>query len=140
MSHATANVQARFPVNVLIVEDEVDVALSLEDTVPADGCAVTGIARTISEALALAEEAEVALVDVRLADGLTGPALALRPSEQFGMGVVFVTGSPEFVAKAEIGIPVVLKPITPQSVAEALKHAAIWREKIHLARKRSAPQ
>jgi hypothetical protein len=83
---------------------------------------------------------EVALVDVRLADGLTGPALALRLSEQFGMGVVFVTGSPEFIEQAEAGIAVVLKPVTPQSVSEALKHAAIWREKIRLARKRSAPQ
>jgi hypothetical protein len=50
MNHATADLQARFPVNVLIVEDEVDVALSLENTVLAAGCAVTGIVRTMPEA------------------------------------------------------------------------------------------
>ena len=76
----------------------------------------------------LAAEAHVALLDVRLADGLTGPGLAKRLSEQFSIGVVFVTGSPEFVARAEMGIPVVLKPVTSQLVVEALKPAAIWRE------------
>ncbi len=95
---------------VLIVEDETDVAFSIEDAVLAAGCVVTGVARTVAEAIELAAEADVALVDVRLADGLTGPSLAERLSEQFSMGVVFVTGSPEFVSQAEIGIPVVLKP------------------------------
>jgi DNA-binding NtrC family response regulator len=130
-----ASFEARFQVKVLIVEDETDVALSVEDAVLAAGCAVTGVARTVAEAIELAAEADVALVDVRLADGLTGPSLAERLSEQFSMGVVFVTGSPEFVSQAEIGIPVVLKPVTSQSVAEALKQAAMWREQNRRVRK-----
>jgi hypothetical protein len=55
-----------------------------------------------------------------------GEGAAARLSAQFSLGVVFVTGSPEFVSQAEMGIPVVLKPVNPQSVAEALKQTAIW--------------
>jgi CheY-like chemotaxis protein len=127
-------------VKVLIVEDEADVALAIEDAVLAAGCVVTGVARTVAEALELAAEATVALVDVRLADGLTGPGLAERLSKQFSLGVVFVTGSPEFLKQAEMGIPVVLKPVTPQSVADALKHAAIWRKKTVASEKQQASE
>ncbi|MBY5460665.1 hypothetical protein HFO89_30725 [Rhizobium leguminosarum] len=43
----------------------------------------------MSEALKLASEADVAIIDVRLGDGLTGPSIA-RSSFAFGLGVVYL--------------------------------------------------
>jgi hypothetical protein len=57
-------VKARIRANALSVEDQGDVALSIEDVL-AVGCTVTG-ARTVAEAIELAAEADVPLVDVRL--------------------------------------------------------------------------
>jgi hypothetical protein len=47
----------------------------------------------MSEALKLASEADVAIIDVRLGDGLTGPSIA-RSSFAFGLGVVYLPRMP----------------------------------------------
>jgi len=44
--------------NVLIVEDDLTIAELLQETLEADGYHVTGIARTVSEALKLAKQTE----------------------------------------------------------------------------------
>ena len=80
---------------LLIVEDEVDVALTIEDVALGLGFEVVGIATNMQEALEIAPETEIALVDLRLADGITGPAIARALVAGWNIGVVFVTGSPE---------------------------------------------
>jgi CheY-like chemotaxis protein len=93
--------------NILIVEDELLIALDLESIVEDLGHKVIGPARTLDEALQLAGDAEVALVDVQLADGVTGPAIAERLSSEHGVTVVFVTGNPEMVRNSRGAIGVV---------------------------------
>ena len=57
--------------NVLIVEDDFSIADLLQTALEADGYYVTGIARTVAEALKAAEQhlPDFAVVDVYLAKG-----------------------------------------------------------------------
>src|SRR6478735_7558760 len=58
--------------NVLIVEDQPLVALNLQDTIEELGHRPVGIASNMYQALMLATDADMALVDVNLEDGPTG--------------------------------------------------------------------
>ena len=108
---------------VLIVEDEPDVALLIEDIALAQGFEVIGIATRTTEAMELAGEADLAIVDVRLSDGLSGPKIARALSTGFNVGVVFLTGSPELVASLP-SIHAVDKRAGAKGIAEALQLAA----------------
>jgi CheY-like chemotaxis protein len=57
---------------VLVVEDEIFVAIELESLLHDLGHQPVGIAADSRQALALAEQAELAFVDVNLLDGPTG--------------------------------------------------------------------
>ena len=111
---------------LLIVEDEVDVALSIEDVALGLGFDVIGIATNMQEALEIAPDTEVALVDLRLADGITGPAIARALVAGWNIGVVFLTGSPEFIEEVD-GLLTIEKPATPNVITAALQAAAKWR-------------
>jgi len=90
------------PSNILIVEDELIVALELEDRLRRQGYAIVGTARTAEEALAQSEAAPVdlALVDVRLAGQRDGIDLA-RDLQARAIPVVFLTahGDDETLAR-----------------------------------------
>lgn len=116
-----------FRMKVLIVEDELLIALDLESIVQALGHEVIGPARNFHEAIELAREAEVALVDVHLADGITGPSIAKCLASAYGVTVVFMTGNPEMVRDSGSAVGVVSKPYWPAKVSEALEYAAAVR-------------
>lgn len=61
---------------LLIVEDEPGIALAIEDIAIDAGLEIAGVARNMPEALELAPEADIAIIDIRLGDGLTGPSVA----------------------------------------------------------------
>ena len=63
---------------VLIVEDEALIAMELERIVTDAGHSTVGPVSTVEQALAHAPRVEAALVDLGLADGLSGAALARR--------------------------------------------------------------
>ncbi|MGO7419666.1 response regulator, partial [Rhizobium ruizarguesonis] len=92
---------------VLIVEDEFLIALDLEATVEGMGMQVAGLANDREQALRLAPLADIAFVDVNLADGPTGPEIGRRLAQEHGIAVVFMTGNPEVVAdgvKGAVGV------------------------------------
>ena len=70
------------PSNILIVEDQPLIALSIEDVLRDLGCTVTHGA-TVAEALIEIERAswDAALLDVRLADGTVYPVAELFQSK-----------------------------------------------------------
>ncbi|PZM16401.1 response regulator [Rhizobium tubonense] len=105
----------------LIVEDECVIALDIEAALLADGHQVVGIATCEREALELANEADLAFVDVRLADGLTGPKIAQKLEKGFGVAVIYVTGNPDLIGDNEQGFEIVTKPHTKESIVEALR-------------------
>jgi len=110
--------------SVLIVEDELLIAIDLESTVREMGLDVIGLATNKEQALRLAPTADIALVDVNLADGATGPEIGRQLVEEFGVTVVFMTGNPEVVAgRMQGALGVVSKPTTPSIVQSSLRHA-----------------
>ncbi|ANK94430.1 MULTISPECIES: response regulator [Rhizobium] len=113
---------------VLIVEDEFLIALDLGATVEGIGMQVAGLANNREQALRLAPSADIAFVDVNLADGRTGPDLGRRLAEEHGLAVVFMTGNPETVAGGVKGaVGVVQKPVMPSLVEQLLKYLAARR-------------
>lgn len=121
--------------NVLIVEDEPIVAFDIETVVADAGHKPLGPASTIEKALAFAPRADIAFVDVGLADGENGPQVARRLIDRFGITVIFVTGNPDRVRQGFDGAFAVLaKPFLPEKLAELLESAAASRlGSIHLA-------
>jgi DNA-binding response OmpR family regulator len=111
---------------VLIVEDEPAMALMVEDIAIAEGFEIAGIARNMAEAMELATETDIAILDVRLTDGLTGPDIARQLVKGFGIGIVYLTGNPDLIAERD-GIHVVVKPPDTACVIDGLRQAAAWR-------------
>ena len=109
---------------VLIVEDEILVALDLEDALVDAGYEVAGIAADRKEALAMAHDADVALVDLNLRDGPTGIGIGMDLSEQFGVRVLFLTANPSSVTAGVPGAVGCLgKPCPPAEVCQAIDFA-----------------
>lgn len=109
---------------VLIVEDEFLVALQLEDILAGGGHAVVGTVPDLAALRGISEAPDVALVDLNLRDGLTGPAVARQLSGQFGSRVIYVTANPgQIDTPAETAIGVVQKPFTRQSILAAIAYA-----------------
>lgn len=110
--------------NILIVEDQPLIALNLQDTVEELGHNPIGIASNMYQALMLASEADVALVDVHLEDGPTGPIVgrALADAE---VSVLFMTSDPGALrGGVEGAVGVMQKPILDLELVEAIQYVA----------------
>lgn len=116
--------------NVLIVEDELLIALDMELALEEAGCTVLGIAATVGEAVAIAERQapDVMVVDLRLADGSRGPDAVERVREGGDVKVIFASGNldPQTCARLERFDPVAMipKPFTSQQIVEAVARLA----------------
>jgi DNA-binding response OmpR family regulator len=110
--------------NVLIVEDEFLVALQLEDILTEAGHKVIGIVPDQASVLAVGEPPEVALVDLNLRDGPSGPRIARHLAERFGTAIVYVTANPAQIDRpAPTAIGVVHKPFSQQAILAAISLA-----------------
>lgn len=111
----------------LIVEDEIFVALDLERILTDAGYEVAAIAADSDSALSAAPGCGFAFVDVNLRDGSTGPAIAQKMVDEFGMKVVFVTANPAQIGGAGAcstgsgggAVGYIRKPFTDQSIRAA---------------------
>ena len=109
---------------VLIAEDELMIADLLEDTLIMSGYEVCGIARTVDEAVALAElhKPDLAVFDVRLARGDRGPDIARQISNRGTMGILYATGDDvrhSTLTRAD-GNASIAKPYQNEDVVRAL--------------------
>lgn len=104
---------------VLIVEDEIFAALHLETAIQELGCEVVGIAPDSESALQLAETSpDLALVDLNLRDGLTGPQIARSLANQYGTKVLILTANPMEAGEPFEGLlGVVSKPWDQKDIA-----------------------
>ncbi len=109
---------------VAIVEDEMLVACHLEDVVQELGHVTVGIAADLPQATALLDAApDVALVDLNLRDGLTGPEIGKLLGER-GTTVIFVTANPQQVSPPiPNALGVLPKPCNDDCVRSALDYA-----------------
>ena len=109
---------------VLIVEDEIFVALEIEQIVQQSGLDVIAIAADREEALAAASLCDIALVDLNLRDGPTGPGIGMELASRYDVRVIYVTANPAQIgAASDTAIGFVTKPFGPHCIAAALKQA-----------------
>ena len=117
------NEETPTPLKVLIVEDEVLLAMDLGAHLEDLGQDVVGMAATAPEAFALANSGapDLAFVDVNLRDGPSGPRIASELARKYDTLVVFVTSSPEQIPPDYAGaLGVVLKPWDPATITELI--------------------
>jgi DNA-binding response OmpR family regulator len=109
---------------VLIAEDELMIADLLEESLIMNGYEVCGIARTVDEAVALAElhKPDLAVFDVRLARGGRGPEIVQRLSSRGTIGILYATGDDvrhSTLTRAD-GNASIAKPYRNEDVVRAL--------------------
>lgn len=107
---------------VLLVEDQLVIALDAEQMLAECGAVAVDTAATVSEALNLIREAapDAAVLDVNLGSGNSFPIadeLMLR-----GIPFVFATGYGDsaMIPPSMVEVPIVRKPFTPSALCEAL--------------------
>ncbi|WP_376099203.1 response regulator [Roseomonas sp. CCTCC AB2023176] len=120
------------PDRVLIVEDEILIALDLSHTLQAMGLDVVAVAADSATARAAAAErpgeVELALVDLNLRDGPSGPALGRELAGSFGITVVHLTANPRQAAVGIEGpVGILPKPYTEQSLKDTVNFALAMR-------------
>ena len=114
---------------VLVVDDEMLIAMGLEQEVESMGLSVCGIADTADEAVAMAQQFRpaVVLMDMRLRGQGDGVDAALAIYETVGSKVIFITGSrePSTLARINTDHPsaILFKPISPHQLTEAINAA-----------------
>lgn len=131
--------QASDKISVLIVEDEMMVAMHLAMMVRNLGHEVVGIAVDSKTALLLAEKKpDLALVDCNLRDGHTGPQVARHIANEAESHVVFITADPQRVMATTDDHPAILgiapKPVNDNDVAELIHFARAIRHSMAYAR------
>lgn len=124
--------------SILIVEDEALIARDLELLLGDQGYHVVGIATTADEAVAMirATPPDLVLLDIHLADGSDGIAVAEWLRSHASVPVIFVTAhaDPKTVARAQAAGPYsfLLKPFHERqlqiTVQLALARSAIDRQ------------
>jgi DNA-binding response OmpR family regulator len=112
---------------VLIVEDEVLLAVELEHVLSDAGHSVVGHAMEGEEAvqIASAHRPDLALVDVHLQDGPTGVETARTLSAECGAVVLFMTANKQRLPADFAGAcGVISKPYSEHGVRNALRYVA----------------
>jgi DNA-binding NarL/FixJ family response regulator len=115
---------------VLIVEDDVMIAMHLAMLVAAFGHEVCATARSAPEAIAqaIALKPDVALMDIRLANGSSGVHAARELHDQQGLRCIFLSANLDEKTRADLRpcepLAFVGKPVVPVVLERALKDAA----------------
>ena len=112
------------PLRILVIEDEMIIAMLLEDTLAELGHQVAGVAMRVPQAMELAEtvEADLAILDINL-DGRKSFPVAQALADR-GIKVVFASGygaaglEPPFLDAI-----VIRKPFEPSDIRKALQQA-----------------
>jgi CheY-like chemotaxis protein len=110
---------------ILVVEDEILIALELQSLLQDFGHEVVGAATSSTGALALAQELrpDLAFVDIHLADGPTGIDVARRLSGELGVTVLFMTANAKRIPEDCAGAKgVISKPYTERGVRQAIAY------------------
>ncbi|MEH3116544.1 MAG: response regulator [Methylorubrum populi] len=118
------------PLRILVVEDEVLIALELECLLEDLGHVSVGVAGCSTDAIALGRSTapDVALVDIHLVDGPTGVEVARQLSADPRTTVLFMTANAKRIPPDFAGaLGVIAKPYSERAVASALAYVARCR-------------
>jgi DNA-binding response OmpR family regulator len=112
---------------VLIVEDDLLIADMTEEILVEHGYEVSGIARTVEQALELAQchHPQLILLDLRLADGGLGTEVAAQLGTDGLPGILYATGShSQLMLSAANGHACIVKPFRPNDLIRGLEIVA----------------
>jgi CheY-like chemotaxis protein len=128
---AVQEMQASLSGRVMVIEDEAIIAMDIADIVQGLGHAVTGIARTRAEAVALAlrDRPDLILADIQLADNSSGIDAVKEILAQFtDLPVIFITAFPERLLTGTRPEPAFLitKPFAEDEVRSAVSQAMFF--------------
>ena len=122
---------AEIATDVLIIEDETFIAMDLESLVKNLGHNVIGVARTHTDAVALANSKKPGLIlaDIQLADGSSGLDAVNELLKNFEEPVVSITAYPERFLTGERPEPAFLisKPFQPAMVSAVASQALFFQ-------------
>ena len=132
---------AEIATDVLIIEDETFIAMDLESLVKNLGHNVIGVARTHSDAIALAKNRKPGLIlaDIQLADGSSGLDAVNELLKTFEVPVIFITAYPERFLTGMRPEPAFLitKPYQPAMVSAVISQALFFERKAHKTKNRA---
>jgi DNA-binding response OmpR family regulator len=109
---------------VLIAEDDLMIADMIEEILVNEGYEVCGIARTVGEAVELGRrhKPDLAVLDLRLADGGLGTEIAAQLSGLDHLGVLYATGNASYVQLTAVnGHACLAKPYAADDLVRGLK-------------------
>ncbi len=132
---------AEIATEVLIIEDETFIAMDLESLVEGLGHKVLGVARTHTQAVALAKAKRPGLIlaDIQLADGSSGLDAVNEMLKTFEVPVIFITAYPERFLTGERPEPAFLiaKPFQPSTVSAVISQALFFERKARRPERRA---
>lgn len=110
--------------DILIVEDEMLVACEMEAILEENGYRCAGIVPDMNAARTYFEEPlDLALVDLNLRDGFTGPQIGEQLSKS-GIPVIFITANPTLLGEGIAGtVGVLTKPTDEETLLQAVSFA-----------------
>jgi signal transduction histidine kinase/Na+/proline symporter/CheY-like chemotaxis protein len=115
---------------VLVVDDDARIIAASIALLKALGHRGMG-ARNPEDALAIADQADAALIDYQLDDGQTGlPLIARLRARRPGLPILLVTaetGAAVRAQAADLGVETLAKPATPKAIATFLRTASVAR-------------
>jgi CheY-like chemotaxis protein len=134
---------AQIATDVLIIEDEMLIALDLELLAEKLGHRIIGIARTRAEAMELAQAQRPGLIlaDIQLADGSSGLEAVNDLLNSFEVPVIFITAHPERFLTGERPEPAFLiaKPYQASTVSALVSQALFFERNAMQPRRHETP-
>lgn len=141
---AGREIAAGIATDVLIIEDETLIAVELEALVEDLGHQSVGVARTHSEAIALAKVKRPGLIlaDIQLADGSSGQDAVNELLDSFEVPVIFITAYPERFLTGERPEPAFLvgKPFQSSTVSAVISQALFFERRAARRSRRATAQ
>jgi DNA-binding response OmpR family regulator len=113
------------PLRILVVEEEILIALELESLLQDAGHDVVGIATSFEDAVVMGRNMspDLAFVDIHLSDGPTGVDVCRHLKSELGVTVLFMTANAKRIPEDFAGAcGVIAKPYTERGVREALAY------------------
>lgn len=130
LDRARAAIEQQLKSDMLIIEDEMVIALHIQSVVEENGHRVIGIAQTAAEAVAMANAGhpELILADINLGDGPSGIDATKQILEKVDVPVIFVTAYPERLLTGERPEPTYLitKPFEPSVLLATICQALMF--------------
>jgi CheY-like chemotaxis protein len=120
-------VTANGMLKILIAEDDFMIADAAEEVLLGWGYEVCGIARTVADGVALGRlyKPDLAIIDMRLADGGSGTEIAAQLKGNGRLGVLYATGnSAKIMLSAADGDACLSKPYSTAALVRAVEIVA----------------